>query len=278
MFIDTHCHLNFDAFKADWQGALKKAQDNEVEKIIVVGTDIETSQKGVEMAKQNKALYATVGFHPHHANALIQLPYARVQLAQITDQLKKLAKNQRVIAIGECGLDYHVYEQTKYIAPLTQDEWKKLKILQKQMFGMQVQLAKEMDLPMIIHNREAEMDIIDTLDHFCKNDGQYPQGVFHCFSGSKNYLNQVLKAGFYIGVDANITYDKAVQATAIDIPLKRLLLETDSPYLTPAPNRRLRNEPVNVKIVAEWLAKIKKTTIKQIAAETTRNAQNLFKL
>jgi TatD DNase family protein len=277
MYIDTHCHLNFSAFDLDWQNVVNKAKAAEVLKMIVVGTEIKSSEKAIEMAKSNPTLMATVGYHPHHVRALLELAYARVQICQITDQLKKLGKNKKVVAIGECGLDYHIYQDSKYpAAAMKVDE--KLKNLQKQMFGMQIQLAKELKLPLIIHSREAHEDVLDTLDHFCKDDGKTPRAVWHCISGSKKTLEKILAKDFYVGVDANITYSTEIQELAKMIPLNRLLLETDSPYLTPLPNRSKRNTPLSVVVVAEKIAKLKKIKPEKVAQETTKNAQELFKL
>jgi len=282
MYIDTHTHLNFQSFGSDWQSAVKEAKAAGVEKMIVVGTDIKSSLKAIEMVKQDDSLLATVGFHPHHVRSFLGLSYARVQLAQITDQLAKLAKTKRVVGIGECGLDYHVYKQTKYKTVLKKEDWKKFKILQKQVFGMQIQLAKKLNLPLVIHNREAENDLIDTIDHFCKEDGKYPNGVLHCISGSKEYLKKGLKMGFYIGVDGNVTYDKKVQKLAKEVPLNRLVIETDSPNLIPEPikssQKTSRNKPANVVIVAEFLSKLKKVEIKKIQEATRKNAKDLFKI
>lgn len=283
MYIDTHCHLNFAAFDLDWQSVIQKAKAAEVQQMIVVGTDIKSSEKAIEMAKSNSALVATVGYHPHHVRSLIDLAYARVQICQITDQLKKLGKNKKVVAIGECGLDYHIYQDSKYPAKTMKVD-EKLRNLQKQMFGMQIQLAKELKLPLVIHSREAHEDVLDTLDHFCKpagagrDDGKIPRAVWHCISGSKQNLKKILEKGFYVGVDANITYSTEIKELAKIIPLNRLLLETDSPYLTPAPNRSKRNTPVSVIVVAEIVAKLKNVTTAKIAKETTENAKRLFNI
>jgi TatD DNase family protein len=271
MLIDTHCHLNFKVFENDWQEVMRRAQKAGVEKIIVVGTDLETSRRAVEMARQKKGLYAAVGLHPHYVGGLRK--FSNFQFS-IFKQLKSLAKSKKVVAIGECGLDYHQSQNSRHPA----------KNLQKRVFGMQIQLAKELNLPLIIHNREAHEDVLDVLNHFCKDDGNYPRGVFHCISGDRKYLNQVLKMGFYIGVDGNVTYNKEVKRLVRHGPVERLLLETDSPYLMPEPKRsslqakqdKLRNEPINVKIVAEFLAKLHHTSINQIEKLTTENAEALF--
>jgi len=277
MYIDTHCHLNFKVFENDWLEVVKKAQKAGVEKIIVPGTDLESSKKAVEIAESADGVYATVGFHPHHTKGLKDINN------NIKKELKNLAKSKKVVGIGECGLDYYVYKKTKYDkAEITL----KLKNLQKQLFGMQIQLAKELNLPIIIHNREAGEDILDVINHFSKDDNKVPRGVFHCISGSKEYLERVLGLGFYVGVDGNVTYSKNVKKLAKKVSLDRLLLETDSPFLTPEPIRsgvknrggKLRNEPISVKIVADYLTKLKNVSLDEIVSLTTKNAEVLFKI
>lgn len=268
MYTDTHCHLNFEAFEDDWLEVAQEAVKAGVEKMIVVGSDIESSRKAIEIAERVEGLWASVGFHPHHCKGLKNID-------EMINGLRELAVNKKVVAIGECGLDYHVYQKSKYSKLKISEEQKKL---QKQVFGKQIQLAKELDLPMIIHNREAQREILDVIDHFCKSDGQYPKGVFHCISGSVNFLKKLLEKGFYVGVDGNVTYSSEVQALVNEIPLDKMVLETDSPWLTPEPQRGLRNRPINVKIVAEFVAKQKRISIDQVAQVTSSNAQKLFKL
>lgn len=263
MYIDTHCHLNFKAFEKDWEEIADEAVKAGVEKMIVVGADLQTSARAVELAEKHKALFASVGIHPHHCQNQINMA-----------KLKSLAKSKKVAAIGECGLDYHVYEKSKY-----QDKeiTAEIKTLQKNLFGQQIQMAKKLELPMIIHNREAGEETLDALNHFCTNDGQYPKGVFHCISGSKKLLQKILDLGFYIGIDGNIAYSQEVQTLAAEAPLNRILLETDAPYLSPKHDGG-RNFPQSVKIVAQFLAKLKGTSINQIEAETTKNAIKLFNI
>ena len=269
MFIDTHCHLNFKAFEKDWQEVVKRAKKAGVEKMIVVGTDLESSQKAVELAEKMEGLYATAGVHPHHCRGLNE------SVEEIKRKLKKLAKSKKVVGIGECGLDYAVYRQSKY---KSKEVGLELKNLQKRVFGVQIQLAKKLDLPLVIHNREAEKDLIDAMKHFCKDDGQSPRGVLHCISGSQAYLKQMLEMGFYIGVDGNVTYSQGVQTLVRKIPLERLVLETDAPFLTPVPYRGLRNEPKNVTIVAEFVASLKKVSLNKIEASSSKNAEALFNI
>jgi len=258
MFVDTHCHLNFKAFEKDYRIVVEKAKKAGVKKILTIGVDIETSKRAVEIANELKGVYATVGFHPHHSK----------KIGNIKNQLKELARDNKVVGIGECGLDYYKYKSTKQAG----------KNLQKQVFGMQIQLAKELNLPMVIHNREAGMDVLDVLEHFCRIDGKYPAGVFHCISESKEYVKKVIEMGFYIGNDGNVTYSKSVQSLAKIVPLEKLVLETDSPFLSPKPKRGLRNEPINVKITAEFLAKFNNVSLDKLEALTTKNAEVLFNI
>jgi len=293
MYIDTHCHLNFEAFEDDWMKVAEKAKASGVEKMIVVGTDLKSSLKAVELAEKVDYLYATVGFHPHHCKEF-EGDNNVERISQFNEKLKKrlksLAKSKKVVAIGESGLDYFKYKKTKHE---NNQITIKQKNLQKQLLGMQIQVAKEINLPMVIHSRESHEDLLDALEHFClpaqagKSDGKYPKGVFHCVSGSKNHLKKVLDLGFFVGVDGNVTYNKEVQELAKEIPLNRLVVETDSPFLLPEPfksnpklrwtdNGHLRNEPISVKITAEYIARLKKVDLAKIEAVTTKNAEKLF--
>jgi len=263
MYIDTHCHLNFKVFSQDWRQVANQAVSAGVEKMIVVGADMESSIKAVKLAEKHPNLWAAIGIHPHHVQSNIDL-----------EKLEKLAKSKKVAAIGECGLDYHVYEKSRYenleITP-------KIKIAQKRLFGQQIQLAKKMNLPIIIHNREAGEDTLDVLRHFSTDDGYYPLGVFHCISGGKKLLKKILEAGFFIGVDGNIVYSQEVQIMAAESPLEKIVLETDAPYLS-ADRSGDRNTPETVKIVAQYLAKLKNIPIKKVEQQTALNAHQLFKL
>jgi len=270
MLIDTHCHLNFKAFEKDYRAVVERARKAGVKKILTVGVDIETSKRAVEIAKELEGVKVTVGFHPHHCKGITS-----GEIDEIKEKLRKLAKNKKVVGIGECGLDYYEYKNTKY-PPKAKAFRRTGRNLQKQMFGIQIQLAKELNLAMVIHNRKADLDVLDTLDHFCKTDGKYPTGVFHCISGSKQYVKKVLEKGFYIGIDGNVTYSKEVQELAKTVPLEKLVLETDSPFLSPESKRGLRNEPINVKITAEFLARLKNISLDKLETSTTQNAEALF--
>lgn len=270
MLIDTHCHLNFKAFKKNVDEIIKQAKQAGVEKIIVPGTNLKTSKKAVELAQKYKGIYAAIGIHPHHSSTQCPVP-------NILYEFKKLAKSKKVVAIGECGLDYYQYQKTKYKNYKIDQGFKKI---QKEIFEKQIQLANKLNLPLIIHNRQASNDILKLIENW-RLRIENLSGVFHCFQGNFNLLNWALKHQFYIGITGIVTYDKQMQKIVKKIPLERLLIETDSPFLTPEPLRSKKifpNTPVNVRIVAEWIAQIKGDSFLNVIKQTTKNAVQLFKL
>jgi len=263
MLIDTHCHLNFKAFKGKADPVIERARKAGVKKVIVPGARLDTSKKAVELARKYKEIYAAVGIHPIHARRV------KNQMPNLKNKLKKLAENKKVVAIGECGLDYFRIENSKL----------KIKKKQKLLFKMQIELAQELDLPLIIHNRNAGDDLISILKPYAICHKPRLRAVFHCFSGNFTLLAWALEHNFYIGIDGNITYSKHVKKVVKRTPLERLLIETDSPYLMPEPLRSTKkfpNEPKNVKIVAEKIAEIKGDSFLRIAKQTTENAEELF--
>lgn len=269
MLIDTHCHLNFKAFKNQVDQVIQAAKKVGVVKIIIPGADLNSSQKAIELAQKYDKVYAAVGIHPHHSNGEIK----KFEIKQLRDELKKLAKNDRVVAIGECGLDYYQYQQTKYQDYQINDEFKKI---QKEIFLIQIELAQKLNLPLIIHNRLASEDILELLQNF-----KGLKGVFHCFEGDKIVLNWALNHNFYLGITGNVTYNQKLQKTIKKIPLENLVLETDAPWLTPEPLRKQQkwpNRPENVKIVAERIAKIKGDSFLNVTTITSNNATKLFNL
>jgi len=266
MLIDTHAHLNFKAFKKNLDNVLWGAREEGVEEIIVPGTDLETSRKAVELARHYEIIFAAVGIHPHHCNA-------QYQLSNVKTDLTKLAKNNKVVAIGECGLDYYHYEKTKYKDYKVDKEFKKK---QKELFQIQLEVAQELKLPVIIHSREAHQDLQKILK---AKKYKNLNGVFHCFTADKKFLKWALKKGFYIGFDGNITYDQKLLAIVKATPLSRILIETDAPLLLPEPLRSLKkfpNKPENIKIIAEYIARAKNKSFSQVAKKTTANARKLF--
>ena len=263
--IDAHCHLNFHAFENDLDEVVKRAKEKGVEKIINVGTSLESSQKAVELAEKYENLYAIVGIHPHHADKLEK---------GWEDELEKIAKHQKVIGIGEIGLDYYSYKSNGIVDPK----------LQKEVFEAQINLAHKLRLPLQIHNRHAGDDILAILYRH-KNSLLETPGMFHCFAGSRDVLIDALKFGFYIGFDGNSTYSGLAPGETVELPelikmtpLDRIVVETDSPYLTPIPHRGSRNEPSYVIITAESIAKIKGTSFDEVNKITTKNSKKIFKL
>ncbi len=263
--IDAHCHLNFKAFENDLDEVITRAAKKGVNKIINVGASLESSKVAVDLAKKYPNLYASVGIHPHHADKLSK---------NWEEELEKLAKEKKVVAIGETGMDYYPYESNGIADPG----------LQKNLFIKEIELSYKLKLPLQIHNRRAGKDIGDLLmEHRSRLIN--PPGLFHCFSGDIDFLKQVLNLGFFIGFDGNISYKglaKGETTSLIELvkyaPLDRIITETDAPYLTPMPHRGSRNEPSYVIIVAEFIAKIKKEKVEKVIEKTTRNSHTLFKL
>lgn len=251
MLIDSHAHLNFP----DFGDALEFPG---VEKIVVVGTSLLDSEKAIELAQKHKYLFATVGIHPHDPPSPTASGGQEIEDID-WDKFETLAKH--AVAIGECGLDYS----------RSNDRERQEKLLAKQ-----IEVAKSLDLPLILHVRDAQEDLIGHFGHSLEK----MRGVFHCFSGDMNYLNSILNLlpGFYISFAGNITYRNAqhLRDLAKLVPIERLLVETDSPFLAPEPHRGTNNSPTNVKIVAEKLAEIKGAHFEQIAEATRKNAETLF--
>lgn len=263
--IDVHCHLNFHSFEKDYDSIIKQAFADGVTKIINVGTKIDSSEKAVELAQKYENLSAIIGVHPHHADKLEN---------DWIQQLEALAKQPKVVAIGEIGMDYFSYKSNAIVDPK----------LQKGVFIKQIELAHKLKLPLQIHNRQAGKDILDILTSY-KSYLLNPPGMFHCFAGSIEILKKVLDLGFYVGFDGNITYnglapgeDTDLKDLASYVPLDKIVVETDSPFLTPQPHRGSRNVPSYVIITAKFVAQIKGVTFHKFEAKTTENAIKLFAL
>lgn len=254
MYIDTHCHLNFSDFDEDRAMVIGNAKKAGVKKFINPGDDIKTSKSAAALASLHPGvIYAAVGIHPYNAGENIQ----RKDIVSII--------TKQTVAIGECGLDYHAYKG--FSATGKKEE-------QKQLFEMQLQLALELDLPVIIHSREAFSDIFDVLDHL----SSMPKGVFHCFSGGLEDVRNIIDRGFYIGLDGNATYSKQLAMVIPSIALDRLLLETDAPYLPPEGHRGERSEPKYVPLIAKTIAKLQHKDVQEVEETTTGNALKLFAL
>ena len=285
--IDVHCHLNFHSFQEDYDQVIKNAKEKGVTKIINVGTQLDSSQWAVALAAKYEDLYAIVGVHPHHADKVTEGHPEFISgspMNEIPDQvrndnndwlsqLETIARKEKVIGIGEVGLDYFSYKSNGIVEPK----------LQKEIFASQIELAHKLNLPLQIHNRHAGEDVITMLKerkHLLNNS---VPGMFHCFAGSIQVLKDALELGFYIGFDGNITYKGLAPGETTSLsdlakytPLDRIVTETDSPYLTPHPHRGGRNEPSYVILVGQFLADLKGIPFEQVVEQTTENVYTIF--
>ena len=253
--FDTHSHYNDEQFDEDREELLNKIYEENVTKIIVVGYNIIGSKKAVELAKKNNYIYSSVGIHPS------DIEKTKEEIDKQINKIEELAKIKKVVAIGEIGLDYH-WEKEK-------------KELQKYAFIKQIQLAQKLKLPIIIHTRDAIADTIEIL----KTVKIENSGVLHCCTLNKELINTGLDAGLYTSFGGPITYKNTKNLELIkEIPEDKILIETDSPYLSPEPNRGKRNDSRNIKYIAAKIAEIKQTSIEEIAKTTYQNAQKLFKI
>lgn len=250
MYFDTHAHYDSSKFDADRDTVLRALPESGVTLVVDPGDNAERSRRAVELAQQYPHVYAAVGWHPEEAENWDEnsLP-----------AIRELAKQPKVCAIGEIGLDY--YWDATY------------RERQKEMFRAQIELALEMDLPVIVHDREAHGDSLEIVR-------DYPalRGVFHCFSGSVEMAQELLRRGWYLGFDGPITYKNAARAPEVIriCPMERILLETDSPYLAPVPNRGQRNDSRNLPYIAATVARIKDMPVETVAAQTMENGKKLF--
>ena len=251
--IDTHAHLNFDAFKEDTDKVIERAKSAGVEYIIVPGVEPENLNSLLDFAKSYNEIYCAMGIHPHNAKGIGNEEIMTVE---------KNCTENKVVAIGEIGLDYY-YD---FASPEEQ----------KDLFRKQIKIAKNNKLSVIIHNREADDDIYRILNE--EQDGNL-NGVLHCFSSGVDFLEKSLNLGFYVSFTGNITFKKVDLTEVVkSTPMNRILLETDSPFMTPVPYRGKRNEPAFVKFVAEKIAEIKNIKIEEVISMTTENAKKLFGL
>ncbi len=266
--IDTHAHIDFEQYDSDRAQTLQRAFSGGVEKIINVGADLAGSQKSVELASENDDIFAAVGLHPHEFNAGKILDM---------DVLKELAKNKKVVAIGEIGLDYFSHT-VNLITPEQKEN-------QKKGFVAQIELAKESNLPVIIHCRDAYEDlykILQTKNYLPTGQAGKLKTVFHCYGGDLAFTQKLLQHdNILFSFTGNITYakDKSEIIGVIKaIPIDKIMLETDCPYLTPVPHRGKRNEPAHVSYVNEKIAEIKQISAKEVDRMTTENAKKFFEL
>ncbi|MBR4153667.1 MAG: TatD family hydrolase [Selenomonadaceae bacterium] len=253
MFIDTHCHLEDENFNSDRAEVLERAKMAGVGAIINFGSTMESSIAICELAKDFSEIYGGIGIHPEEIDDFDKNTCAK---------LAELAENKKVVAIGEIGLDYH---------------WEKdleRRQIQQKIFIEQLDLARQLKLPVCVHDREAHGDTLKIL----QTEGKNLRGVLHCYSGSLEMAREVWKLGWFIGVDGPLTFKNSAKLPEIvkAAPRDKLLIETDAPYLAPVPYRGKRNEPAYVVEVAKKLAEFRGETLEEVAAYTAANAKNLY--
>ncbi|MFC1663464.1 TatD family hydrolase [Patescibacteria group bacterium] len=259
MLVDSHCHLNFKDFTDDYQEVIARTQKRGM-KVVVVGSQLETSQRAVKLAQDFDNVYAAVGLHPTHVTK---------HQFDITIY-QKLAAGDKVVALGETGLDYY-----RLPADTPIDEYKKR---QRSVFADHWAIAASQNLPLILHCRDAYDDLLAMIrDMGAKS---HPPGVIHCFIGTVEQAQQFVDLGFYVGLTGIVTFKNpgTVAQVAENIPLEKLLIETDSPYLAPVPHRGHRNEPIYVEQVASKIAELKGLDKTEVIETTSQNAIELFKL
>jgi len=255
ILIDTHAHLDDSSFDSDREVLIKRAFDSGLGYIISIGSDIPSSRRTIDLVQQYNNIYATVGLHPHEAKKWDSKTY---------EELKKLSQSSRkVVAVGEMGLDYHYDDSPRDV--------------QQEAFRQEIRLSREIGLPIVVHTREAEED---TMMILTEEKASEVGGVMHCFSSSRELALRCLDMGFYISLAGIVTFPKAVelQKLVAELPLDRILVETDCPYLAPVPHRGKRNEPAYVRHTAEKVAQLKGLTLAEIAKVTSENTKRLFRI
>lgn len=252
MLIDTHVHLNADQYDEDLEEVMKRAEEAGIEKMVVVGFDRKTIERTMALMEKYDNVYGVIGWHP-------------VDAVDCTDKdlewIESLSSHDKIVGIGETGLDYH-WDKSPHD-------------VQKEVFRKQIALAKRVQLPIIIHNREATADCIEIL----KTEGAHEiGGIMHAFSGDEADADTIIDMNFYVSLGGPVTFKNAQEPKdiAVHVPIEKLLVETDAPYLTPHPYRGKRNEPAYVKLVAEKIAELRGMTYEDLAVQTTKNAETLF--
>lgn len=251
MLIDSHAHLEMQEFDRDRDGVIRRAKEAGVDIIITVGTNLQDCRKVIDIAARYESVYAAMGIHPHEVKSIDDKTY---------DVIRMLIKQPKVVAYGEIGLDFFRNHSPRDV--------------QIRCFGEQLELADEFDLPVIIHDRDAHRETMEMLKRWKGKRG----GIIHCFSGDIGMAKVCLDMGFYISVPGTVTFSKAERLSEVvrQVPLDRLLLETDAPYLAPQPYRGKRNEPSYVLLTAQKVADLKEISLAEIGAATSRNARTVF--
>ena len=254
MLIDSHAHIQGEEFVQELEAVMDRARDAGVEKVIVVGGagDLSSNEAAVELARSVPGLFATIGMHPHDAKDVGDLELAKLQV---------LVREPGVVAVGETGLDFYYDHSPRQ--------------LQVELFCWFIRMARETGLPLVVHNREADREVAELLR--CEGKGEI-RGVMHCFTGSYESAREFLELGFYLSFSGIITFKNAgpLREVVRRVPLDRILVETDSPYLAPVPYRGKRNEPAFVRFVAETVAKVRGMPLEEVSQATSLNAHTLF--
>jgi len=283
MLIETHAHLDYPEFAADFDDVLRRANEAGVTRIITIGTSIESSRRAVDLAEKYPSIYAAIGVHP---------TYAEQATEDVTTPLRALAKSPRVVAIGETGLDYHHLPSVEAAKKKNVQVFNALqsgteeqleasiedgayKSKQADLFQQQLDLAVELRLNVIIHQRDAWDDTLEIL----RNYGRQISGVFHCFGGTLEQANEVLDLGHLISFTGIVTFKNgaAVRAVAARVPLDTFMVETDCPYLAPGPFRGKPCEPAHTRLVAESIAAARGISLEEVARATTATAEEFFR-
>lgn len=251
--IDSHCHLDFEPLHSRLEEVLSAAREAGVHTVVNIGADIESSRRSVDLASKHEMIYAAVGVHPHDAGTLDEA---------ILTELKQLASHDKVVAIGEIGLDYY-----RDLSP---------RPVQKKAFHQQLELAVTLNMPVVIHTRDAFRETVDIVRDYAVD---LPGGVFHCFPGTVDEAHEIFEMGFIIGLGGVITYKGAGMArVAAEAPLDKIVLETDAPYLTPVPHRGKKNEPAYLKHTCRKLAELRSIHVNEVERVTDRACQKLYRL
>lgn len=252
--IDSHAHLDFDKFNKDRDEVIERAKNNGIVNIINVGSNLASSHRSLQLSQKYEMIYAVVGIHPHEAKHLDK---------DALKVLKDLTKADKVVGIGEIGLDFHYDNSPRDV--------------QRDAFRKQLRLAKEINLPVVVHSREADEDTIKILKEEKMNNHNV---LLHSYTGGKDLAEKALEMGFYFGAGGIVTFNSASELKKIiqKIPLSHILIETDSPYLAPEPHRGRRNEPLYVKEVAKFVASLKNSNLENVAAITKENTERFFNL
>ncbi len=252
IYFDTHAHLDDKRFDSDRESLIESFPQEGIGKVVNAGANRETTEAGVLLAEAYPYIYASVGTHPHDSKDFTDVDY---------DRYKELAAHPKVVAVGEIGLDYY-YDNSE-------------RDIQRKVFIRQMELAEEVGLPVIIHSREAMQETYDILESF-----ENVVGIMHCYSGSPEMAQRFIDLGYYISLAGPVTFQNALKPKEVGkaVPLDRLLIETDAPYLTPHPYRGKRNDPTKVKFVAEEIARLKNLPLEEVVQASYDNAMKVFGL